>query len=75
MLYDRLNHAVLLLILPLSVSAALALIGGTIATVLAESVNSKEIFDQIIDKTPHLSHVFIINNMTVDIVSYKSALE
>ena len=71
----RMNYVILSIIIPVTVFAALAVIGGTIATVLAESIHSKAIFDKIVDVTPYLNHTFVINNVVINITSYKSTIQ
>ena len=69
------NYAIIAVIIPVTVFAALGLIGGTIATVLAEAIHTRVIFDKIVDVTPYVDHTFVINNKPVNISSYKHALE
>lgn len=59
---------------PLTFMAPLSLIGGSFATVLAESVQSREIFDKVIHGAPALNQTFNIKGQPLNVTNLKDTL-
>jgi len=59
---NRANNLVIFLVLPVAVCTAAALIGGTMATVLADAVKTYTIFDYWVDRLPSINHIFTVDD-------------
>ena len=64
----------IVLLLPLMFMAPLSLIGGSFATALAESVYTKEIFDQVIHRAPSINQTFHVKGKPLNVSTLKAAL-